>query len=48
MGGRLGDVCAVFERMKLMTNGEMLYLLIPLAGAGFFTLVFGYLSSRAW
>lgn len=30
-----------------MTNGEMLYLLIPLAGAAVFTIVFGYLSSRA-
>ncbi len=30
-----------------MTNGEMLYLMIPIIGAVTFMIVFGYLSSRA-
>lgn len=30
-----------------MTSGEMLYLMLPLAGAAIFAIVFGYLSSRA-
>ncbi len=30
-----------------MTSGEMLYLMLPICGAVFFAIVFGYLSSQA-